>query len=51
MPGTDRIFDLSGTLSPGAEVDVTTEQSGLGPTRVTVHADDEMIHDTTGFAL
>lgn len=45
------IFDLSGTLSSGAEVDVTIEQASVGPTRVTVHADDEMILDTTGFVL
>ena len=44
-------FDLSGTLSSGTEVDVAIEHDGLGPTRVTVRADDEMILDTEGFVL
>lgn len=48
---TSGIFDLSGTLSSGTEVDVTIEVSGLGPTRITVHAGDEMILDTEGFVL
>lgn len=45
------IFDLTGTLSSGTDVDVTIEQSGLGPTRVTVHAGDEIVLDTEGFVL
>lgn len=44
-------FDLTGTLSTGTEVTATIEQSAVGPTRVTVHADDEMILDTEGFVL
>lgn len=44
-------FDLVGTLSSGTEVAATIEQSSFGPTRVTVHADDEMLLDTTGFVL
>lgn len=47
----DGIFDLTGTLSSGTEVDVTIEQSSVGPTRVTVHAGEEMILDTEGFVL
>ena len=39
-------FDISGT-----EVVVTIEQSMSGPTRVTVHAGDEMVLDTEGFVL
>lgn len=44
-------FDLSGILSTGTEVTATIEQSSVGPTRLTVHADDEMILDTEGFVL
>ena len=44
-------FDISGTLSSGTEVVVTIEQSMSGPTRVTVHAGDEMVLDTEGFVL
>ena len=45
------MFDLSGTLSSGTEVDAAIEHDGLGPTRITVHADDEMVLDTEGFVL
>lgn len=44
-------FDLTGTLSTGTEVIATIEQSLFGPTRVTVHAGDDMVLDTTGFVL
>lgn len=44
-------FDLVGTLSSGTEVVATIEQSSVGPTRVTVHAGDEMVLDTEGFVL
>lgn len=44
-------FDLVGTLSSGTEVNTTIEQSLAGPTRVTVHAGDEMVFDTEGFVL
>lgn len=44
-------FDLSGVLSSGTEVIAAIEHDGLGPTRVTVHAGDEMVLDTEGFVL
>lgn len=44
-------FDLSGRLSSGTEVIVTIDQTGLGPTRVTIEADDETLADLDGFVL
>lgn len=44
-------FELSGTLSSGTEVVAIIEQTGLGPTRVTIKANDEILLDTEGFVL
>lgn len=42
-------IDLAGALTTGTEVNVTVKQSLVGPTRVSVYVEGELLADFDGF--